>query len=118
MEQVEEICDHIILVNKGTKILDGSVTEVKNQFKENVFSIGVKTGVEHLMTYIFDVIKHEPDQLLIRLHEESTTNDVLKYFINQGLPISSFNEVLPSLNDIFIRLVEGTPETRQFQNLS
>ena len=118
MEQVEEICDHIVLVNKGTKILDGSVTEVKNQFKENVFSIGVKTGAEHLMTYIFDVIKHEPNQLLIRLHEEATTNDVLKYFINQGLPISSFNEVLPSLNDIFIKLVEGTPEARQFQNLS
>src|SRR5215831_16659734 len=40
MEQVEEICDHIILVNKGQKILDGSVKGVKNQFKENLFSVG------------------------------------------------------------------------------
>src|SRR5258708_35838131 len=40
MEQVEEICDHIILVNKGQKILDGTVKGVKNQFKENLFSIG------------------------------------------------------------------------------
>src|SRR4026208_1038163 len=40
MEQVEEICDHIVLVNKGKKILDGSVKGVKNQFKENLFSVG------------------------------------------------------------------------------
>src|SRR5580765_7145434 len=39
MEQVEEICDHIILVNKGQKVLDGSVNGVKQQFKENLFSI-------------------------------------------------------------------------------
>src|ERR1700738_4764300 len=40
MEQVEEICDQIILVNKGQKILDGSVNQVKQQFKENIFHIG------------------------------------------------------------------------------
>ncbi|MCP2871877.1 hypothetical protein NK909_25065, partial [Salmonella enterica subsp. enterica serovar Typhimurium] len=40
MEQVEEICDHIILMNKGQKILDGTVKEVKQQFKENLFTIG------------------------------------------------------------------------------
>src|SRR5947208_15658802 len=40
MEQVEEICDHIILVNKGQKILDGTVKGVKQQFKENLFAIG------------------------------------------------------------------------------
>ena len=40
MEQVEEICDHIVLVNKGKKILDGTVGNVKQEFKENIFSIG------------------------------------------------------------------------------
>src|SRR5581483_8607967 len=42
MEQVEEICDHIILVNKGQKILDGTVNGVKQQFKENIFAIALK----------------------------------------------------------------------------
>src|SRR4029078_2293060 len=41
MEQVEEICDHIVLVNKGQKILDGTVQKIKQDFKENIFSIGV-----------------------------------------------------------------------------
>jgi ABC-2 type transport system ATP-binding protein len=40
MEQVEEICDHIVLVNKGKKILDGTVSEIKNRFKENIYRLG------------------------------------------------------------------------------
>jgi ABC-2 type transport system ATP-binding protein len=117
MEQVEEICDHIVLVNKGKKILDGTVTEIKNQFKENIFQLGAKTESYNLMTYIFEVIKHQPDKLLLKLQHDSTPNDVLKFFINQDVAISSFNEVLPSLNEIFIKLVEGTPEARQFQQV-
>ena len=117
MEQVEEICDHIVLVNKGKKILDGSVADIKNQFKENVYRLGASTSAHNLMTYIFEVIKHQPNELLLKLLHESTTNDVLKFFIGQDIPIKSFNEVLPTLNQIFIRLVEGTPEARQFQTI-
>ncbi|MEJ7588325.1 MAG: ATP-binding cassette domain-containing protein [Ferruginibacter sp.] len=118
MEQVEEICDHIVLVNKGEKILDGTVTEIKNTFKENMYQLGVMTGPENLMTYIFEVIRHQPNRLLIKLQHDSTPNDVLKFFINQDIAINSFNEVLPSLNEIFIKLVEGTPGARKFQQVS
>ena len=117
MEQVEEICDHIVLVNKGKKILDGSVADIKNQFKENVYRLGATTSAHNLMTYIFEVIKHQPNELLLKLLHDSATNDVLKFFIGQDISINSFNEVLPTLNEIFIRLVEGTPETRQFQTI-
>ncbi|MBC7868246.1 MAG: ABC transporter ATP-binding protein [Gloeobacteraceae cyanobacterium ES-bin-316] len=117
MEQVEEICDHIVLVNKGKKILDGSVHKVKQDFKENIYKMGAVTLPEHLMTYIFEVVKHEPDQVLLRLQHDATPNDVLKHFINQGVAVHSFNEVLPTLNDIFIQLVEGTTNARQFQNI-
>ena len=117
MEQVEEICDHIVLVNKGKKILDGSVSEIKKQFKENVYRLGAPTSSHNLMTYIFEVIKHQPDELLLKLLHNSTPNDVLKFFISQDVPIQSFNEVLPTLNEIFIQLVEGTPDARQFQTI-
>ena len=118
MEQVEEICDHIVLVNKGQKLLDGTVQQIRQDFKENIYKLGAKVMAEHLMTYIFDVVKHEPDQMLLKLQKETTTNELLKYFINQNVAIHSFNEVLPSLNDIFIKLVEGTTATRQFQNIN
>ena len=117
MEQVEEICNHIILVNKGKKILDGTVSNVKQEFKENIFSIGVKAMPEHLMTHIFEVVKHQPDKIRLKLNEGTLPNDVLRYFINHNLQVNSFHEELPSLNDIFIRLVENTATAREFQTL-
>ena len=117
MEQVEEICNHIVLVNKGKKILDGTVHEVKQQYKDNIYQLGASVLPEHLMTHIFEIVKHEPDRLLLKLQEGTTSNDVLTYFINQGIVIHSFHEVLPSLNDIFIKLVEGTSNARAFQNV-
>ena len=117
MEQVEEICNHIVLVNKGKKILDGTVHEVKQRYKDNVYQLGATVLPEHLMTHIFEIVKHEPGRLLLKLQEGTTSNDVLKYFINQGIVIHSFHEVLPSLNDIFIKLVEGTSNARAFQNV-
>lgn len=117
MEQVEEICDHIVLINKGKKILDGTVKKVKQDFKENIYQVGAKLLPEQLMTHIFEVVKHQPDQILIRLDKDTTPNDVLSFFINQAVMIESFNEVLPSLNDIFITLVEDTKNARQFETI-
>jgi len=115
MGEVEEICDQIVLINKGKKILDGTVKEIKNQYKENIFQLGAETNALNLATFIFEVIRHQPDKLLLKLQHEATPNDVLKHFINQNIQVHSFNEVLPSLNEIFIKLVEGTPEARQFE---
>lgn len=115
MEQVEEICDHIILVNKGQKILDGTVQQVKQDFKEHLFRVGAHTLPEHMHTHIFKVMKHNPHEVLVKLDEGTTNNDVLRHFIGQNVQVDSFNEVLPSLNDIFIKLVEGTPSARAFE---
>jgi len=120
MEQVEEICNHIALVNKGKKILDGTVERVRQDFKENLFRVSFtgKLLAEHLAIHLFEV-KHKTDkEVIIKLDPGFSNNDVLQYFINKGLSIESFNEILPSLNDIFIRLVEGTPTSRQFQEVN
>ena len=118
MEQVEEICDHIILVNKGTKILDGTVGNIKQDFKENIFEIGFDENIlaEHTAIHLFDVKEVKDKKVRIRINAGFSNNDVVQFFIQKGLNIRSFNEVLPSLNDIFIKLVQGTPEARQFQS--
>jgi ABC-2 type transport system ATP-binding protein len=118
MEQVEEICDHIILVNKGQKILDGSVSGVKQEFKENIFAIGLSNAEGHIDAPSFEVIRRENNELIIKIREGFTSNDVLQYFLNRQTIINSFHEVLPSLNDIFIKLVHGTPLARQFQTVT
>ena len=118
MEQVEEICDHIILVNKGNKILDGTVNNIKQEFKENIFEVGFDENIlaEHTAIHLFDVKDVKEKKMRIRINEGFSNNDVLQFFVHKGLNIRSFNEVLPSLNDIFIKLVQGTPEARQFQS--
>lgn len=118
MEQVEEICDHIALINKGNKILDSTVMQARHQFKENIYRIGAHILPEHLMTPAFQVVKQENDGMLLKLGEGTQPNDVLSHFIRQGVQIHSFQEVLPSLNDIFIKLVEGTSTARQFQSIN
>jgi ABC-2 type transport system ATP-binding protein len=118
MEQVEEICDHIVLVNRGQKILDGTVHGVKQQFKQNLFRIGFDAPPTAVPGKAFRITEEGRDNTLtVKIEEGYTPNDVLHHFLQQGALIHSFNELLPSLNDIFIQLVEGTPTSRKFQNI-
>ncbi|MBC7850118.1 MAG: ABC transporter ATP-binding protein [Chitinophagaceae bacterium] len=119
MEQVEEICDHIILMNKGQKILDGTVKGVKQQYKENLFSIGFESQPSIITgNSAFDVVGRKEHELVVKIKDDHKPNDVLQHFLNQNQSITSFQELLPSLNDIFIRLVEGTPLSRQFEKIT
>ncbi|TDH23017.1 ABC transporter ATP-binding protein [Segetibacter sp. 3557_3] len=114
MEQVEEICDHIVLVNQGKKILDGTVQNIKQEFKENTFNIKLSQIPAEINSPAFEVIRQDSNNLTVKIHAGHRSNDVLQYFLQQST-IEGFNEILPSLNEIFIHLVEGTRATRQFQ---
>lgn len=118
MEQVEEICNHIVLVNKGKNILDGKIAEIKNSYKENIYSLTADNLPAQGNSNLFDVVNEKQGKLLLKLKANSSPNDILQYFINEKAAIHSFNEVLPSLNEIFIKLVEGTATARQFQNVN
>ena len=98
MEQVEEICDHIFLVNKGKKILDGSVNEVKHRFKENLFRIGFEKLPEIADTASFEMVGKADHSFIVKIRDGHQPNDVLGHFINQGIQVHLFNELLPSLN--------------------
>ena len=118
MEQVEEICDHIVLVNLGKKILDGSVVDIKQQFKENIFSIETEAGINLSDSAAFSIVRKEASKTLVKINEGFRSNDVLQQLLAQKTQVVGFNEVLPSLNDIFIHLVEGThASARAFQNV-
>jgi ABC-2 type transport system ATP-binding protein len=119
MEQVEEICDHIILVNKGKKVVDGTVHDVKQRYKENLYSISIDKLPAITESPIFEVIgRKDENTLIVKIQDGYASNDVLRHFIEGQANVNSFHEILPSLNDIFIKLVEGTPLTRQFQKVT
>lgn len=115
MEQVEEICDQIILVNKGQKILDGTVNGVKQQYKDNLFHIGLQQVPANIHSNYFEVVKPEANGLEVKIKEGATTNHVLQHFIQEGVGVTEFHEILPTLNDIFIKVVGNTPLARQFE---
>lgn len=115
MEQVEEICDQIVLINAGQKLLDGSVREIKNNYKENLWSLLYSGDITTLDENLFKIFTQNENELVLQLHNHVTTNEVLNYFIQKNIAILGFQEILPSLNDIFIHLVENTGTvTRSF----
>lgn len=118
MEQVEEICDHIILMNQGKKILDGSVKNIKQQFKEDLFAITLEHVPEENNPEAFEIITTQEQKLIVKIRNGYRPNDVLMHYLQKDINITGFYELLPSMNEIFIRLVEGTPLTRQFQKLT
>jgi len=118
MEQVEEICDHIILMNLGKKVLDGSVSGIKQSFKENKFSIKIQGENINVGSQAFSILEDKGNGYVLKINEGFKSNDILMHFLQQGVTVEAFNEILPSLNEIFIRLVEGSnARTRSFQQV-
>jgi ABC-2 type transport system ATP-binding protein len=112
MASVEEICDDIVLINKAKKILEGNITEVKNRFKKHRFVIEVEkhhTTNEINLPHYFNIIsqKEQPHSLVfdIQILPETHSNELLSYFMKKNT-IISFQELLPSMNDIFIEQVK------------
>ncbi len=119
MEQVEEICNHIVLINLGQKILDGTVSGIKQDFKEHKFSIKLNQNIDSLPPNgLFNILAQDKEKLTLQINHGVTSNDILLHFIQQGIMVESFNEILPTLNEIFIKLVEETKATtRAFQTV-
>ena len=113
MASVEEICDHIALINRSRKILEGDIFEVKNRFKKNIFSIQVSNCPGDLMQQLqnrqYTVCAQSQNDYYtrfdIKLPYGTSPNELLQFF-TQNCEIHSFNEIMPTMNDIFIEQVE------------
>jgi ABC-2 type transport system ATP-binding protein len=114
MEQVEEICDKIILVNKGQKVLDNTVKGAKEAYKENLYQIELLQPVGTLQGQQFSTIKQTNTSVVVKLNEGVTVNSMLTELLQLNVPLNGFKEMLPTLNDIFIKIVSDTPMARQF----
>jgi ABC-2 type transport system ATP-binding protein len=118
MEQVEEICNHIALVNRGQKILDGTVQDVKQQHKQHQYSVA-GDGLDQLSLEQapFTVVSQENNKMTIQINAQHNSSTVLSYLLEQNIQISAFKEILPTLNNIFIQLVGNTPTARTFEKI-
>jgi len=108
MEQVEEICKDIVLINAGALVLEGEMNAVKQKFKENKYRIEFDgTLPSHLKKDSFSIVSDDQDGLVIQVLPGHDSNEFLQSLINEGIHINSFQEILPSLNDIFIKNVNN-----------
>jgi ABC-2 type transport system ATP-binding protein len=112
MSSVEELCDHIALINKSKLILSGEIHEIKNRYKENVYEISYLpklNGKLELDRLDFSLLNSEKSNggytSKIRIAPGKTPNELLNKIIPQA-DIFSFHEILPSVNDIFIKEVK------------
>jgi len=113
MESVEEMCDHIALIHKSNKLLDGKLMDIKKQFRTNSYDVGILSdNIEGLM---FDLsqkftltqtdFKSLNDELKLEINlGNATPNELLNTLVKNG-QVTHFVEKIPSMNDIFIQTV-------------
>jgi ABC-2 type transport system ATP-binding protein len=114
MESVEEMCDHIALINRSKKILDGKLIDIKRAYQNNTFDVGlIPTNPLQASGLLSEKFSVEPAtfksinedlKYRIKITPETSSNELLQYISTLG-QITHFNEVIPSANDIFIETV-------------
>ena len=103
MESVEEICDHIGLINKSKTIFEGPIEEIKKQFTNNTFDLEVKEN-DLKQNNLFESVNYNKHHQ-IKLKENVDLKEVIN-FINKNHEVISFKRNIPSMEEIFIKVVE------------
>ena len=114
MESVEEMCDYMALINKSNKLIDGKVTDLKQEYKTNTYQVEIVTQQQAELTEVltthFNLLPnkfssiHQGEKFTIRLKTGQTVNQLLQVLIKYG-EVHHFVEQIPSVNDIFIQTV-------------
>jgi ABC-2 type transport system ATP-binding protein len=111
MEQVEQICEDIALINKGKIILQGNVAKIKDDYKENKFLVEFEGKLpQELLSNNFEIVEDTDQGLIIKISEGHKSNELLKGLIDRNIEIRKYQEILPSLNQIFIKKVGESNE--------
>ena len=116
MESVEELCDHIALLHKSNKILDGKLLDIKREYKSNIYEVGLITDKKDEVTQNlkenFEVsdanFRTINDELKfnIKIEGSGSANQLISHLTSKG-ELTHFVEVIPSVNDIFIQTVQS-----------
>ena len=110
MESVEELCDNIALINKSHVVITGGVDEIRHKYGNNNVEL-VYTGSAALLSVegVFRVLSDSDESgrhtAVLEIADGGTANAVLSEILKQDLAVNSFKELVPRMNDIFIKLV-------------
>ena len=111
MGSVEELCDHITLINKSRNILEGQIDDIRQKYKSNIYEISFKGETEKLEKSLNEHYKiidktriNGNNAVRVKLMHQTNENELLSLII-PSVEIISFNEIIPSMNEIFIKVV-------------
>ncbi|MGY8988797.1 MAG: ABC transporter ATP-binding protein, partial [Flavobacteriales bacterium] len=104
MESVEEICDEITLINNGITILQGEINSIKNQFRNNTFLIEVNSN--NLKLDGFEIIHQNENNFTVQVPSDKNSKELITEILKTS-EIISFNEKIPSMEEIFIKTVSN-----------
>ena len=110
MESVEELCDNIALINKSHVVISGGVDEIRHKYGNNNVELvytadGAVPSVPGLYTVLSDHDDAGRHTAVLSLEKEAGTNAVLSELLHYDITVNSFKELVPRMNDIFIKLV-------------
>ena len=112
MESVEELCDHISLINKSKNILHGPINEVRQKYGSNIFELSFRGDIEKLKVSLdsnYSLVSDKEEagmkKALIKVNNFSSDNRLLNMVL-PAVEVTGFNQAIPSMNDIFIQVVQ------------
>jgi ABC-2 type transport system ATP-binding protein len=105
MESVEEICDHIALINKSKTILEGTMESIKQQFTNNSYQVITK-NIKLENNNLYNIIKSKKNTFEILLNDEVSGKKALEH-INSNYELLSFKKEIPSMEEIFIKALNN-----------
>jgi len=122
MASVEELCDEIVLINSSKNVLNGKVNEIKQLYKEHLYEVefnGFVNIIEMAHRYQYEIISHvetnQVHKIVLRLlDKEVDTNTLIKALLDVGV-IVSFKELLPTMDEIFIKVVNQTKDSVKYE---
>lgn len=109
MEQVEEICERIALINKGSLVLEGRIDAIKQKYKDYLFEFIFANDHRPDLTDETMQFSSRENGVIVKLESLLEANLKMKQWMSEGFLIQEFREILPSINDIFIKIVTTEP---------
>lgn len=108
MESVEELCDHIALIDKSKKILDGPVQQIKENHKQKIYAVDFSSSNLDFLNVLpesFNLINKNNHQVDIQILDQTPASDLIRFLLDKS-DIKAFEEKIPTINEIFIRTVQ------------
>jgi len=105
MEQVEELCEFIVLINQGRNILEGKVADIRRRFQDDKFHLEFEGALPDGLGNRYELINPTPSGVDIQLRDGQQAHGLLRFLLDENVHIVGFRELLPSLNEVFIKQV-------------